>query len=142
MKNKNINFNVKYPKDLILKTDKQRLRQVLDNLIRNSVDFVPTREGKILVEAKIKEKNIIFSVHDNGPGIPKEKQSSIFKKFYQIDTSHTRKHGGTGLGLVICKGIAEGLQGKIWLESEFGKGTSFYICLPGPEKKIIVKKLA
>lgn len=142
MKNKNINFNVKYPKDLVLKTDKQRLRQVLDNLIRNSVDFVPTREGTILVEAKIKEQNIIFSVHDNGPGIPKEKQASIFKKFYQIDTSHTRKHGGTGLGLVICKGIAEGLRGKIWLESEFGKGTSFYICLPGPEKKIIVNELA
>ena len=98
--------------------------------------------GKILVEAKIKEKNIVFSVHDNGHGIPKEKQSNIFKKFYQIDTSATRKHGGTGLGLVICKGIAEGLNGKIWLESEFGKGTSFFICIPTPEKKIVVAKSA
>ncbi len=142
MKNKNIKFNVKYPQKLMLKTDKQRLRQVLDNLIRNSVDFVPSPDGKILVEAKIKESNIIFSVHDNGPGIPKEKQSSIFKKFYQIDTSHTRKHGGTGLGLVICKGITEGLKGKIWLESEFGKGTSFFICLPAPEKKLVVKEAA
>ena len=142
MKNKNINFNVKYPEKLMLKTDKQRLRQVLDNLIRNSVDFVPSRDGKIIVEAKLKESNIIFSVQDNGPGIPKEKQSSIFKKFYQIDTSHTRKHGGTGLGLVICKGITEGLKGKIWLESEFGKGTSFFICLPTPEKKLVVKEAA
>ncbi|MDH3617192.1 MAG: ATP-binding protein [Nitrosopumilus sp.] len=142
MKNKNIDFTVKNPKNLILNTDKQRLRQVLDNLIRNSVDFVPSKNGKILVEAKIKEKNIIFSVHDNGPGIPKEKQSSIFKKFYQIDTSATRKHGGTGLGLVICKGIAEGLKGKIWLESEFGKGTSFFICLPAPEKKVLIPKSA
>ena len=79
---------------------------------------------------------------DNGPGIPKEKQSNIFKKFYQIDTSHTRKHGGTGLGLVICKGIAEGLEGKIWLESEFGKGTSFFICLPAPDKQVILNKMA
>jgi signal transduction histidine kinase len=141
MKNKNIDFTVKYPKNLNLNSDKQRLRQVLDNLIRNSVDFVPSKDGKISVEAKIKEKNIIFSVTDNGPGIPKEKQSNIFKKFYQIDTSATRKHGGTGLGLVICKGIAEGLKGKIWLESESGKGTSFFIYLPAPEKKVVVPKL-
>jgi len=141
MKNKNINFTVKCPKNLNLNSDKQRLRQVLDNLIRNSVDFVPSKDGKISVEAKIKEKNIIFSVTDNGPGIPKEKQSNIFKKFYQIDTSATRKHGGTGLGLVICKGIAEGLKGKIWLESESGKGTSFFIYLPAPEKKVVVPKL-
>ena len=142
MKNKNINFTVKYPKNLTLNSDKQRLRQVLDNLIRNSVDFVPSKDGKILVEVKMKEKNIIFAVHDNGPGIPKEKQSNIFKKFYQIDTSATRKHGGTGLGLVICKGIAEGLKGKIWLESEFGKGTTFFICLPAPEKKVLIPKSA
>ena len=142
MKYKKIDFTVKCPKKLILKTDKQRLRQILDNLIRNSVDFVPSKDGKISVEAKIKENNIVFSVHDNGPGIPKEKQSNIFKKFYQIDTSATRKHGGTGLGLVICKGIAEGLNGKIWLESELGKGTSFFIYLPTPEKKIALAKTA
>ncbi len=142
MKSKKINFKVNNPKKLILNTDKQRLRQVLDNLIRNSVDFVPSKDGKISVEVKIKEKNIVFAVHDNGPGIPKEKQSNIFKKFYQIDTSATRKHGGTGLGLVICKGIAEGLEGKIWLESEVGKGTSFFIYIPTPESKIVVAKSA
>jgi signal transduction histidine kinase len=142
MKNKNIDFSVKYPENLILNSDKNRFRQILDNLIRNSVDFVPSIDGKISVEAKIKEKNIVFSVYDNGPGIPKEKQSNIFKKFYQIDTSATRKHGGTGLGLVICKGIAEGLKGKILLKSEFGKGTSFFIYLPFTEKKIVVPELA
>jgi signal transduction histidine kinase len=142
MKSKNINFKVNSPKKLILNTDKQRLRQVLDNLIRNSVDFVPSKDGKISVEAKIKENNIVFAVQDNGPGIPKEKQSNIFKKFYQIDTSATRKHGGTGLGLVICKGITEGLEGKIWLESEVGKGTSFFIYIPTPKSKIVVAKTA
>jgi PAS domain S-box-containing protein len=142
MKNKNINFSVKYPKNIILKSDKQRLRQILDNLIRNSVDFTPSRNGTISVEVKTKEKNIIFSVNDNGSGIPKEKQLNIFKKFYQIDTSTTRKHGGTGLGLVICKGIVEGLGGKIWFESEFGKGTSFFIDLPAIENKISVSETA
>lgn len=142
MKNKNINFSLNYPKGLMMKTDKQRLRQVLDNLIRNSVDFVPSKNGLILVEAKIKEKYIIFCVKDNGQGIPKEKQHNIFKKFYQIDTSHTRKHGGTGLGLVICKGITEGLEGKIWLESEAGKGTSFFICLPSSDEQIVLKNVA
>jgi signal transduction histidine kinase len=142
MKNKKINFTIKCPKNLIVNSDKQRLRQVLDNLIRNSVDFVPIKDGMISVEAKIKEKNIIFSVTDNGPGIHKEKQSHIFKKFYQIDTSTTRKHGGTGLGLVICKGITEGLNGKIWLESEFGKGTTFFIYLPAKEEKVLLEKLA
>lgn len=142
MKNKKINFTLKYPKNLNLNTDKQRLRQILDNLIRNSVDFVPIKDGMISVEVKIKEKNIIFSVQDNGPGIPKDKQSHIFKKFYQIDTSATRKHGGTGLGLVICKGIVEGLEGKIWLESEPGKGTTFFIYLPAPKEKVVIEKLA
>jgi len=142
MKNKKINFTIKCPKNFILNSDKLRLRQVLDNLIRNSVDFVPIKDGIISVEAIIKEKNIIFSVTDNGPGIPKEKQSHIFKKFYQIDTSATRKHGGTGLGLVICKGITEGLNGKIWLESEFGKGTTFFIYLPAKEEKVVLEKLA
>lgn len=135
MKNKNIDFYINFPKNLILNSDKHRLRQILDNLIRNSVDFVPPKNGKISIEVKLLEKNIVFSVNDNGPGIPKEKQSNIFKKFYQIDTSATRKHGGTGLGLVICKGIAEGLKGKILLESEFGRGTSFFIYLPAPEIK-------
>ncbi len=141
MKSKEIQFTVKYPNNLILNSDKERLRQILDNLIRNSVDFVPQKVGKISVEAKLDENDLIISVTDNGPGIPKEKQSNIFKKFYQIDTSATRKHGGTGLGLVICKGIAEGLNGRIWLESEHGKGTSFFIYLPSPEKKVTVSKL-
>jgi len=133
---KNIEFTLKYPKNWVLNSDQQRLRQVLDNLIRNSVDFVPSKDGKISVELKIKEENIEFFVIDNGSGIPKEKQSNIFKKFYQIDTSATRKHGGTGLGLVICKGIVEGLNRNISLKSEIGKGTSFFIKIPAIAKKL------
>jgi len=55
---------------------------------------------------------------------------NIFKKFYQVDTSHARAHGGIGMGLAICKGIIEGLGGKIWVESEEGKGTTFFFTIP------------
>ncbi|HWY36314.1 MAG TPA: ATP-binding protein, partial [Nitrosopumilaceae archaeon] len=72
----------------------------------------------------------VFYVKDNGTGIPKEMQPDMFKKFFQADTSLTRKHPGTGLGLVVCKGIVEGLGGKIWFESQSEIGTSFYFTLP------------
>jgi signal transduction histidine kinase len=64
-----------------------------------------------------------------------ETQKNLFQKFYQADTSIRRKHGGTGLGLAICKGIVEGLGGKIWLESEVGKGTNVYFTIPTGESQ-------
>ena len=130
MKDKGIEFVVTDSVKTTLKTDQLRLRQILENLIRNSVDFVPPKNGKIEVSAKQENGKIIFHVKDNGVGIPKEKQKNIFKKFYQVDTSHTRKHGGTGLGLVICKGIVNALGGEIWFESEPGKGTTFSFDIP------------
>lgn len=111
-------------------SDKQRLRQVIDNLVKNAVDFVPQKTGIVEIQITNENNNTVFSVKDNGIGIPKDAQQNIFKKFYQVDTSHTRKHGGTGLGLVVCKGIVEGLDGKIWFESQQGKGTTFYFSIP------------
>jgi PAS domain S-box-containing protein len=110
-------------------SDENRIQQVLENLIKNSVDFVPEKGGKILVEIKNSHDFVTFSVKDNGIGIPKDKEKHLFKKFYQVDTSHTRKHGGTGLGLVICKGFVEGLGGEIWCESEEGKRTTFFFTI-------------
>ena len=130
MKNKGIEFVTPNSLKFSMETDELRLRQILDNLIRNSVDFVPSKDGRIEIGAKPENGKMIFYVKDNGVGIPKEKQKNIFKKFYQVDTSHTRKHGGTGLGLVICKGIVEGLGGEIWFESEPGKGTTFSFDVP------------
>jgi signal transduction histidine kinase len=98
-------------------------------MIRNSVDFVPSKNGKIEVGVKQENEKMIFYVKDNGVGIPKEKQKNIFKKFYQADTSQTRSHGGTGLGLIICKGLVEGLGGEIWFESEPGKETTFFFTI-------------
>ena len=84
---------------------------------------------------------VVFSCKDTGPGISKKQSARLFNAFQQAATETSRKHGGTGLGLVICKGIAEGLKGKIWLESEPGKGTSFFIYLPAPEKKIVLEEI-
>ncbi len=136
MKDKGIKFIVTDSVKTSIKTDQLRLRQVLDNLVRNAIDFVPPKNGKIEVSAKQENGKMIFHVKDNGIGIPKEKQINIFKKFYQVDTSFTRKHGGTGLGLVICRGIVDALGGEIWFESEPGKETTFYFSIPIFKEKI------
>jgi len=98
--------------------------------VLNSADFTPAKQGKIEIGARSEDSKIVFYVKDNGAGIPKETQPIMFKKFYQADTSLTRKHAGTGLGLVVCKGIIEGLGGKIWFESQPGTGTSFFFTVP------------
>lgn len=110
--------------------DEDRIIQTMENLIRNSVDFVPEEHGRIEIGARDEDSKVIFYVKDNGIGIPKDKQKNLFKKFYQIDTSHTRKHGGSGLGLAICWGIVRRLGGSMWFESEEGKGTDFYFSIP------------
>ena len=137
MKEKQIEFCVLPVEDQIIESDKQRLLQVIGNLIRNAADFVPDKDGKITVSVRSKSEYIIFSVKDNGVGISKENQHNLFTPFYQIDTSATRNHGGAGLGLIICKGIVEGLGGKIWVESDTGKGSTFFfsVLLKSIEKK-------
>jgi len=118
-----------------IKSDSSRLAQVLTNLINNSIDFIPEDKGKIEINAQKSDDGILFSVKDNGIGMSLENQKKLFKKFFQTDTSVKRKHGGTGLGLSICKGIVEALGGKIWVESEEGKGTDFYFNIPEEESK-------
>jgi len=126
----NIQITSKVDEEIILNSDKKRIEEVLDNLSRNSIDFVSKDTGTIQIIAEHHLDEILFTVKDNGKGIPKEAQKKLFTKFYQADTSITRKHGGTGLGLAICKGIVEELGGKIWLESEVGKGTNVYFTIP------------
>jgi len=113
-----------------LNSDKDRIEQVLTNLINNSLAFVPKNVGIIEIKAQKNEDTVIFSVKDNGTGIPKNKQAFLFKKFYQVDTSLTRRHGGTGLGLTVCKGIVIALGGKIWFETKPKEGTIFYFRIP------------
>ncbi|HET6458612.1 MAG TPA: PAS domain-containing sensor histidine kinase [Nitrosopumilaceae archaeon] len=139
MEAKHIKFINSTTENLMLKSDRSRLEQVLNNLILNAVDFVSSEGGMIEMRAESNEDKILFLVKDNGIGIPKEKQHHLFTQFYQLDTSATRKHGGSGLGLSICKGIVEALGGKIWLESDAGKGATFYFTIPIGVKSEILK---
>lgn len=113
----------------VLRCDPDRIAQVLNNLVNNAIKF-SHEGGKIDLDAKLEDASVIFSVKDHGIGIPKNKQDRIFTKFYQVDTSLTRKAGGTGLGLAVCRGIVEAHGGKIWLESEEGKGSIFSFSIP------------
>jgi signal transduction histidine kinase len=115
--------------DIELECDSGRIVQVLNNLVSNGIKFSHS-DSQIEIDAKSENRSIVFVVKDNGIGIPKDKQSNLFTKFYQVDTSLTRKAGGTGLGLAICKGIVEAHNGKIWLESEAGKGSTFRFSIP------------
>lgn len=106
--------------------DRERVAQVLNNLISNAIKFTAPG-GEITVSASLKEKEIIISVQDTGEGIPKEKQADLFSKFKQLVPG---KKEGTGLGLVIAKGIIEAHGGRIWVDSETGKGSTFAFSLP------------
>lgn len=85
---------------------------------------------RIEIGCKKEDNKIIFYVKDNGIGISKIIQYNLFQRFSQLDVGITRSHGGIGLSLTICKGIIEGMGGRIWIESEEGKGTSIYFTFP------------
>ena len=129
MTKKNINFTQNVESDFEIRADKSKLREIFENLVENATVFVPEKEGTIQVSAESEGGFVRFSVKDNGRGIPAEKISTLFKKFHQIDTSHRRTHGGGGLGLTICKGFIEAMGGKIEVQSEEGKGTTFSFTL-------------
>jgi PAS domain S-box-containing protein len=109
--------------------DSGRLRQVLTNLLGNAIKF--TERGQVGLKAEISSQTrdaiqLKFTVHDTGIGIPSAEQGRLFDTFTQVDESNTRKYGGTGLGLAISKQLVELLSGEIGLESEPGKGSSFW----------------
>ncbi len=111
--------------NLTIKIDKSKLREIFENLIENAIVFVPDKDGIIEIIAESQENFVKFSVKDNGSGIHSDKISTLFKKFHQLDTSHRRTHGGGGLGLTISKGYIDAMGGKIEVQSELGKGTTF-----------------
>jgi len=108
--------------------DPERIKEIINNLVSNAIKF--TEKGSITVDVTKKEENVKISVEDTGVGIPEEHLKDLFKAFYQVDASISRKYGGTGLGLAITKKIAEAHGGKIEVTSIKGKGTKFTITLP------------
>ncbi len=108
--------------------DPDRMREVLINLFDNAVKY--TEEGKISIGITGDSDIVQCYVRDTGVGIPTEDIPHLFQKFYRVDSSATRTIGGTGLGLFISKKIVELYQGRIWVESQLGKGTTFFINLP------------
>jgi signal transduction histidine kinase len=110
--------------------DRTRIRQVMINLVNNAIKFTET--GKISIQAKRKEDLVLISVRDTGIGIPPDKLEAVFQEFTQVDTSTTRKAGGTGLGLPISRRLVEMHGGRLWAESSGidGEGCIFYVELP------------
>lgn len=126
---KGLQLQTELPDDLpILFCDKTRIRQVIINLLSNAGRF--TEKGGVTVRAYICEMRMLLSVTDTGPGIGPEEQKRLFEPFQQLDSSIRRKYGGSGLGLNISKHFVEMHEGSIWLESEPGVGTTFYVSLP------------
>ena len=135
MEEKHQNFSMYLDPDIpaSLYGDDIRLTQILSNLLTNAVKFTPD-DGSIYLEAKLDKKAddifiILFTVKDTGIGISAEQQKRLFTSFEQAESSTSRKFGGTGLGLAISKHITELMNGKIWVESEPGKGTSFFFTI-------------
>jgi two-component system, OmpR family, phosphate regulon sensor histidine kinase PhoR len=109
--------------------DRRRLTEVLQNLLDNAIQYTPAG-GQIMVSAGPKNGEVIFTVSDTGIGIPQADQPRIFERFYRVDVARSREVGGTGLGLSIAKHLIENHGGKIWVESEVGRGSQFHFSVP------------
>ena len=121
--------------EVAVRADAVRVRQILLNLLTNAVKFTPSG-GRIRVESVRMGNQMAISVVDTGIGIPAEHRESIFEVFYQVSATTKGVREGTGLGLAICRSLAEGMGGRIWVESEPGRGSRFTFTLPsagGPQ---------
>jgi signal transduction histidine kinase/CheY-like chemotaxis protein len=135
-----VHLEVEIAPDLpVLEVDRTRVRQVLLNLLQNAVCF--SEQGSVRLEVKQQHKEVVFAVHDTGPGIPADQLPKIFEAFYQVDRSLSRRHGGTGLGLTISKHFVEAHDGRIWVESEEGVGSTFSFALPIPDDYVPFSRL-
>jgi PAS domain S-box-containing protein len=109
--------------------DAGQLRQVISNLIDNAIKYSPDG-GKVTVALEGRDHHVQFAISDSGLGIPAAEQARIFEKFYRLDPDMNRGIGGTGLGLYICRELVRRVDGRIWVESQAGKGSTFYVEVP------------
>jgi len=118
------------PSSPTLKADRSYLEQVLTNLLDNAIKYTP-EGGRVTISAVEKDhEEIQFAIEDNGIGIPREDIPRIFERFYRVDKGRSQELGGTGLGLSIVKHLVQAHGGTVWVESQFGKGSTFYFTLP------------
>jgi signal transduction histidine kinase len=116
-----------------IQADPDRMVQVLGNLLDNALRYMPSG-GQLDVEVKVDnssvERPVIFRIADSGPGIAPEDLPHVFERFYQADKARQRDGSGSGLGLAIARSIVEAHGGRIWVESEPGKGAQFFVSMP------------
>lgn len=108
--------------------DNDHLREVIANLTENAIKYTPA--GDVVIDIGGDNEHVTISVADSGIGIPKEDQGHLFQKFYRVDNSDTREIGGTGLGLYLCRRLVETMNGRIYVDSEYKKGSTFYVEIP------------
>lgn len=109
--------------------DEDRLGQLLANLVHNAIKFSPAG-AEVVVHVRGDKENVLVEVEDHGPGIPQQDRNRIFERFYKVDRARSRGRGGTGLGLAIARHIVDRHRGHIWVQSEEGAGSSFFVSLP------------
>lgn len=123
---KRLDIKIKIPRGVYVQADKDRLHDIYINLLSNAVKFTP-KGGEVRITARRDNDVVLAGVSDTGVGIPEDQCEKVFDEFYQVDR---RRYGGTGLGLTIVKGIVEEHGGKIWVDSQVGKGSTFYFTVP------------
>ena len=141
-KNLELVFDIDPEVPLSLVGDPLRLEQVLVNLVNNAVKFTDKGHVNVRISQQLAESEkteLLFAVEDTGIGLKEEQKNNLFKAFSQADVSTSRKYGGSGLGLAICKRITQMMGGEIWVESDYGKGSTFYFTV-FMDRQLIQKK--
>jgi hypothetical protein len=108
--------------------DNDHIREVINNLTENAIKYTPA--GEVVVDVTGTDDKVVISIKDSGIGIPSEDMPHLFQKFYRVDNAETNQIGGTGLGLYLCRRLAEAMGGRIWAESDYKKGSTFYLEIP------------
>ncbi len=134
-RSKNHRVETDLPADLpLVRADAQALHLVISSLISNAFKFTP-REGVIAISACAPDEQVVLAIRDTGIGIAPEEQERVFQRFYQVEASLRRTHGGIGLGLAIAREMADLMDGRIWVESTVSEGSTFYLALPWADRR-------